>query len=292
MIHENNKQLRLPKFADPLSDAGFKAVLGAAENMDILKRLLNLVLPEDRQIEEIESLNDREIDGLTPSSRYSRIDLRCRDKEGRDFVIEMQRRMHDFFFQRCVWYGSNVYGHDLVAQDDFDCLKPVFVVAFLEGKLPHKDESKWNSTNFISCYRMTEKNTGEVAPDTIMCIFVELGRFRKKRSELNGTLDRTCYLFKNMGKWGSSVPKEVLEDDFTADLTRACEVANFSDEVKLSYIKDMFTELDYKAEMKASFDEGAESEKYASARRMLEDGMNEDLVSRYSGLSVEEIRKL
>ena len=48
---------------------------------------------------------------------------------------------------------------------------------------------------------MTEKRTGEVAPETIMCIFVELGRFLKDQTELMDSFDKTCYVFKNSDKW-------------------------------------------------------------------------------------------
>ena len=68
-MEQNKQKIKLPKFANLLSDSGFKAVLMSPRNKNLLKELLNLVLPEDRKIEEIESYNDREIDGITPSSR-------------------------------------------------------------------------------------------------------------------------------------------------------------------------------------------------------------------------------
>lgn len=38
--------------------------------------------------------------------------------------------------------------------------------------------------------------------------------------------------------------------------------------------------------------EKAEAEKIESAKKMLSDGLSEELVSKYSGLSLEEIKKL
>ena len=40
-----------------------------------------------------------------------------------------------------------------------------------------RDESLWGSDDIVSCYRFTESRTGEFAPETILCIFAELGRF-------------------------------------------------------------------------------------------------------------------
>lgn len=54
------KEVRISRFASLLSDAGFKAVLASPRNKKILTQLLNLVLPTNRQIAEIESYHDRE----------------------------------------------------------------------------------------------------------------------------------------------------------------------------------------------------------------------------------------
>lgn len=50
-MEQNKQKIKLPKFANLLSDSGFKAVLMSPRNKNLLKELLNLVLPEDRKIE-------------------------------------------------------------------------------------------------------------------------------------------------------------------------------------------------------------------------------------------------
>ena len=145
---------------------------------------------------------------------------------------------------------------------------------------------------------MTEKRTGEFAPDTIICIFVELGRFLKGEDELEGRFDRTCYVFKNSEKWEKDVPSKILDDEFTKELSRACEVENFPPETKLQYIRDMFTEMDYKAELKANYKNGfaageAQSEKKErmAAKKLLAAGVSAELVASCFGMSEEEISK-
>ncbi len=247
----------IPKYASILTDAGFKAVLGSRGNREILRQLINLILPEDRQVVRIEKYEDREMDGFTPFTKSARVDVRCRDVHGRTFIVEMQRKMHESFIQRCIWYGAKAYGRDIAPGSEYSELKPVYVIAFLEEELPHEDESLWGGDSFISCYQMTEKRTGEFAPDAIFCIFVELGRFRKDEAALESTLEKTCYVFKNAERWDrGSVPEKIAEDRFTGQLMRACEVENFPPDVKLKFVRDMFTEMDYKAEIKAYFKDG------------------------------------
>ncbi len=147
---------------------------------------------------------------------------------------------------------------------------------------------------------MTEKRTGEFAPDTIVCIFVELGRFLKVETELKERFDRMCYVFKNSEKWADDVPQEILDDEFTSDLSRACEVENFPPDTKLQYIRDMFTEMDYRAEMDSCYNRGfraGEARGEIASRRdiaaaLLKEGLNPELIARSTGLSIVEISGL
>jgi len=300
-----NDEVKIPKFASLLSDAGFKAVLASPRNKGLLRQLINLILPEDRQVAKIEKYEDRELDGFTPFSKSSRVDIRCRDIHGRTFIVEMQRKMHESFIQRCIWYGAKAYGKDMAPGGEYTELKPVYVIAFLEEALAHKDERLWDTDNFISCYQMTEKRTGEFAPDAIFCIFVELGRFRKDVALLESTLERTCYVFKNSEKWNEdSVPEKILEDRFTQQLTRACAVENFPPDVKLKFVRNMFTEMDYKAETKAYYKdgfaegraegkaEGMREKALETAQKFLAAGVPAETVASCTGLNVDEIREM
>ncbi len=289
---KTTKELKLSRYADLLSDAGFKAVLSDPRNRGLLRDLLNLIIPPDRRIEEIESYDDREINGFTPFNRYSRVDIRCRDTSGRSFVVEMQRKMNDYFFQRCVWYASNVYGSDLKPGSEYKDLHPVYSVAFLEESLPHEDETLWDENHLVSCYRMTEKSTGEVATDTIVCIFVELGRLKTQdRRNLKSSLEKILYTFKHAKDWDKA-PEELMEDEVSSELIHACEIENFPSDVKLEYIRTMFTEMDYKAETQAYFKDGEQAKARESAKNLLAAGVDAQLIAQCVGLSLEEVLSL
>ena len=53
--------MKIPKFASLLSDSEFKAVLAEPRNKEVLRQLINLILPEDRQVAEIEEYEDRRV---------------------------------------------------------------------------------------------------------------------------------------------------------------------------------------------------------------------------------------
>ena len=122
---------------------------------------------------------------------------------------------------------------------------------------------------------------------------------------LESTLERTCYVFKNSEKWNEdSVPEKILEDRFTQQLTRACAVENFPPDVKLKFVRNMFTEMDYKAETKAYYKdgfaegraegraEGMREKALEAAQKFLAAGVPAETVASCTGLNVDEIREM
>ena len=90
--------LIVQRYVDILTDAGFKAVFGDQRNKDVLMDLLNVLLPAERRVEEIE-YNTTEIPGFTPETKSVRIDLRCTSADGTRFIVEMQKSRQKNFFR-------------------------------------------------------------------------------------------------------------------------------------------------------------------------------------------------
>lgn len=302
---------QLPEYADLSSDAGFKAVLADPANKELLRGFLNLLLPPERQIQKIVHYSDRELPGFTTHGRGSRLDLRCVDQDGVTFLVEMQRRWHDSFFERCVWYMSSVYGSELEQGDEYSKIHPVYLISILSEKLPHTDESAWANGEFISRYELTEKRTGELAPETIMAIFVELGRFKKETAgELKTALDQVCYQFK----CNEMTPefKEGLIAGVPTELVEARTVAGYTTEKKLNFVKNMFNERDYRAEiasyrkeakregiaeglergMAKGFERGCKEGKVLVAKKFLSAGISLEKVMEITGLSRESLESV
>ena len=91
-----------------------------------------------------------------------------------------------------------------------------------------------------------------------------------------------------------------LDEDFFIRLFHSAELAGFTEADREKYDKDMTTELDKIAQLDYAREEGREEgrvegrekEKIETAKKMLEDGLDADLICRYTGLSIEEIQKL
>ena len=288
------------RYVDLTLDAGFKAVFADKGNKELLIGLLNVLLPPEARVGDILEYLDRETGPDFLGGKSTRMDLVCRGEDGRRFIVEMQREPETAFFERCVYYGSGVYRAGLPRGGRYgDWLHPVYVVGILNYSLPHDDESLWDSGNMVSCYRFIESRTGELAPDTILCIFAELGRFGKSAAECADDRDALFWLFRHSGVM-DSLPEELRHSRLAEGITDACELAGFPADKKTLYEKDMITELDmvlrndYARKEGEAIGEarGKAEEQSAIARRMLEEKLPVDIVVKCSGLSEDEVRKL
>ena len=296
------------RYVDLTMDAGFKAVFADRSNKAQLIGLLNVLLPPEAKVEDILEYIDRESVPEFLDGKTTRMDLVCRGEDKRTFIVEMQREPENAFFERCVYYGAGVYHTGLVRGKTYkDDLKPVYIVGILNYSLPHEDETLWDSDNIVSCYRFIESRTGELAPDTILCIFAELERFTKSAAECVDDRDALFWLFRHSGVM-EELPEELRHSRLAEGVTDACEIAGFSADKKILYENDMVTELDLALRYDYAMDkgraegeakgkavglaEGKAEEQAAIARRMLADGVLVETVAKYSGLTKEDVLKL
>lgn len=131
------------KYLDPKADLTFKKIF--AGHPDLLISLLNALLPlkRNQQIKSIEYL-PTELVPVDPLHKDTIVDVRCRDVEGRQFVVEMQMAWTDAFKQRVLFNASKAY----VSQAEMGCkyedLQPVYslkiVSAFTAEELRSYDK--------------------------------------------------------------------------------------------------------------------------------------------------------
>ena len=309
------KQQLSSTYVDLMSDPGFKIVYGDRANKKLLIDLLNAVLPEEAEVDDIIEYRDREQLKDTVYSKGSRMDLLCRGKDGRNYIVEVQRERCDPFFKRVMYYASGVYRNNLSEGDDYDQLTPVYVVGILNFSLGHRDEDRWDTDNFISHYEMVEKRTGEFASTVFSCNFAELSLFTKSVEECTSYRDLLFYWFKHSGKL-DMLPEEVRRSPKLCELAKACEKGSFTPEKKLEYESLMMNELDKinmirQAERRAlargqekgeklglkkgraeGLEKGRASRNIEIARNMLAEGIEDSMIARFTGLTSAQINGL
>ena len=199
-------------YVNLMSDAGFKAVYGDKNNKSLLIELLNCFLPQEVKVRDILSYLDREQDPVIDTGKRTYLDLICKGEDGSIFSVEVQQRDEKKIFERCMYYGADIYRNQLSENEYYTHLKTLYIIGILGTNLVHEDESLWNTDNLISHYYQVEKRTLEFAPSTIILTFVETARFTKTLSQCESNIDYLLYWFLNGWKYDKNGIPEVFKD--------------------------------------------------------------------------------
>ena len=84
-------------FIDPLSDFGFKRLLGTERNKEITIHLLNTLIGEDTGLITDITFIESEMVGFLPGKRKVRLDIHCKTQNSDHVIIEMQREGQRYF---------------------------------------------------------------------------------------------------------------------------------------------------------------------------------------------------
>ena len=112
-------------YVDPNPDLTFKRVFG--EHPDLVMSFLNALLPlaPGQEITEIEYLPSEMVPD-NPLRKNSIVDVRCKDKQGRLFLVEMQMVWSPEFQQRVLFNASKAYVRQVKTGEEYKYLQPVY----------------------------------------------------------------------------------------------------------------------------------------------------------------------
>ena len=161
----------MAKYLDPKADLTFKKIFG--EHPDLVMSLLNALLPldEGKEITHIEYL-PTELMPDQPWRKNSIVDVRCKDTDGRQFIVEMQMEWSKAFQKRILFNASKAYVRQLGMSIDYHLLQPVYSLSLVN------DVFEPDMEEFYHYYRLVhEEHTNKVI-EGLNLIFVELPKFK------------------------------------------------------------------------------------------------------------------
>ena len=213
----------MAKYLDPKADLTFKKVFG--EHKELLISFLNalLPLPEGKEIVTLEYLPS-EMVPVNPDKKDTIVDVRCKDKDGRQFLVEMQMYWTDAFRQRVLLNTCKAYSLPADRGEKYSELKPVYTLSLVNDiAFPELPD------DFYHCYMMTHSKYKEYTIDDIEMIFVELPKFKP-----NTVLDKKMAVLwlrflTEINEHTKEVDKELLSDDNVAKAVSLVEESAYSD---------------------------------------------------------------
>jgi hypothetical protein len=183
-------------FADLKNDFVFRRIF--AKHPDILRGLLNDLLDRrgDQAIEAIEYLPSEQLPRVA-GAKLSILDVRCRDRSGTTFVVEMQLLHVAGFINRVVYNACKAYVDQLKAGEPYTKLTDVVAISICDFVLwpdAEQDEAELPRVPMLSRWNMAERSSGNHGLLQVQYAFLELPKLPKERPGAPGA-DLWAWLF-------------------------------------------------------------------------------------------------
>ncbi|WP_294477257.1 Rpn family recombination-promoting nuclease/putative transposase [uncultured Bacteroides sp.] len=285
------------RYLNPKADLTFKRVFG--EHPDLVKSFLNALLPlePEESITDIEYLPS-EMVPENPLRKNSIVDVRCKDKKGRYFIVEMQMIWSPEFKQRVLFNASKAYVRQMGSGEKYDLLQPVYSLNLVNDIFEPELEE------YYHYYRLVHMQHSERIINGLQLVFVELPKFTPHTySEKKMQILWLRYLTE-IDEKTREVPEELLENPEIKKAVTVLEESAFTPEQLLGYEKfwdiisvekTLVSSAERKGKeegKKEGIEEGKKEEKLLIASNAKKQGLSPDIISSLTGLSIEEIERL
>ena len=297
------------KLLDPKNDYVFKKIFGEKGNEDILKSFINAILRGNPVIKELELLNtEYPKEGVI--TKGCQFDILAKTDNNITINIEMQYRRNSNIKDRIIYYSDRLNVGEYKIGQKYGEKKVISIWIFAEN-LTEREEP---ISEIFPCFKENKNDKWEVFTENKRIIIFELKKYKT-----------TDYNYKDiLTNWVNFLQEpNILENNplklNNQELDKAIEKLEYmSKKDEERYLIDSFKdyERDYyndtktaKEEglkegldkglkegldkgLKEGLDKGLKEGKVEIAKNMLKDNVDINIISKYSGLSVDEINKL
>ena len=324
-VERSTKQLELTKqevdtiiserglvLIDPLSDFGFKRLLGMERNKEITIHLLNTLIGEDTGLITDITFIESEMVGFLPGKRKVRLDIHCKTQNSDHIIIEMQREGQRYFVNRLRVYTSHSTISSVKIGDEVYASVPkVYSLCFMEQNMP---EFKGRERFFWKVYQKDDDN--EIFSKENVLYFAELCKFAAHLETLDLTDEKNLWLYMlthvaNISKEEARKMSPIFQRFYNE-----CLISNLTDMEKKIYVRNVLEYADVKESLMCEREEGIlqgieqgreegreqgiqqgmkqgeDNTKRLLACNMLAKGLDPALIAEISGLTEEEVLAL
>jgi predicted transposase/invertase (TIGR01784 family) len=274
------------QFVDVKTDIAFKKIFGSDQHTEILIGFLNAVLEleGDRRIKSVTLKNPWQPPDI-PILKETILDVRAVDNRDVTFIIEMQIKDTTFFDKRAIYYTSKAYTGQIKKGEDYPKLNQVIFIGIL-------DFNSFDGDNYLTRHLILNRDTLKQELRDIEFNFIELKKFNKEEEELKTIIEKWIYFIKNADNL-SMIPKNA---EAIPELNEAYKLASMNawteEELEIYeywQIRDAGDRYKIKEEYEKGIEKGIEKRTVEFAIEMIKDGESNDKISKYTGLTDDEI---
>jgi len=286
MMKTKGEKTMKGKYLNPKADLTFKLLFG--EHPDLTMSLLNalLPLPENGLITSVEYATP-EMVPENPAKKNSVVDVRCKDQQGRQFIVEMQLYWSDEFRQRVILNASKAVVKQLKKGEDYTLIQPVYCLNLINdiGFESAPDD-------FYHDYAIVDVAHTDRIIEGLRLVFVELPKFKPKSiSEKKMAVLWLRYLTE-IDESTSEAPAELLENEDTRKALEIVEKSAFTEGQLYAYEQFWDAIVNERVLRQKSYREGMTKGIALTAAKLKKKGMAIEDIVEVTGLTEEEIKKL
>jgi len=279
------RTMKKERYINPFTDFGFKKLFGEEANKDLLADFLNELLRKEKgNIKTITYLKNEHLPYF--GERKAIFDIYCENEAGEKFIVEIQKVKQNFFKDRTVYYSTFPI-QDQAIQGDWNFrLQAVYTVGILDFVFDDSDKDK----TVVSEVKLMDTEKKTVFYDKLTFIYLQMPNFGKTEDELETHFDKWLYVIKNLHRLQDRPAK--LQERVFEKLFGLAEIGKFGYEERMAYEDSLKVYRDLKNSLDTAREEGEKMKALQIAVEMLRDGEPAAKISKYTGLSAEEIVKI
>ena len=282
------------RYFNVLNDYFVRYLFSSSDSTLILLDFINsIMLDADmktfRSVEILNPFNYKE----NYEDKETIVDVKCITQNGTVVIIEIQLQGNSRFPERILYYWASNYSKLLKQGEKYDTLTPVISINMLSFNLDDTD-------NVHSCYMLYEMNNKKLLTDHLQIHIIELQKFKYNLLEL----DLNCWLkfftMKDKDNKEAIMSELVKEKPIMEEVQKRYNkfikdrlmMNEYDKREAYLYGNQIMLEEERRLGKEEGIKEGIKETKISMALNMKKDGVDVNIISKYTGLSIEEIKKL
>ena len=271
------------------NDYIFKRLFSKKGNEDILKDLLEGIL--EIPIKEVEVMQEVELERVDIKDKLGVLDIKAIINENITVNIEMQVVDEKNMIERTLYYWAGLYYTGLKRGRDYKLNNKVITINILMYNIFKKE-------NYHTIATIRDNENKEKITDKLEIHFIELPKFLKSKEKGNRKLRQWLEFICNKRK--GEIEMAVKENEKIAKASQEWEYLRGDEAVKrMAFLKEKW-ERDWNSGMHSAEEAGIEKgmkkgkreEKKEIAIKMIHEKIDEEIISKVTNLSLDEIEKL
>jgi len=286
----------MPKYLDPKNDLLFKKVFG--EHKDLCISLLNSLLKfeGDSRIEWIE-YDTAELIPEIPALKDTIVDVRCKDKSGREFIVEMQMSWTRDFEQRVLLNASKIYVKRVKSGEDIILARPVYSLNLVNDIFDKDPEAK---DIYYHHYKIVNIENTEKQIKGLEFVFLELPKYKPSNTNEQDYFNLWLRFLTEINVDTKSVPDVFLKNKELSDAMKCVEQASLTEAELDLYDRVQDAILAKRLLLRGSRLDGLEEGLakgraegvLQTARAMKAEGIDPNTISKITKVSLNDISRL